>query len=478
MFTLNPKSTTPLVVQIVDGFTQLIHSGNLRPGAKAPSIRQFAHAHGVSVYTVVDAYDRLVALGCFVSRPHSGFFVRKRDPASVPAPGTAASETAHYNFDSMWYLRRVFEARALRMKPGCGWLPSDWLFEDGLRRSLRALAADAVDLGGYGEPKGFAPLRQLVRDLLAEQEIAVSTDQVLLTHGSSQAMDLVARRLVRPGDVVLVDDPGYPNLLFSLRFLGAKLVGVPRTPTGYDLPALEALVLAHRPKVFFTQPRLQSPTGSVANLAHLHRVVQLAEQHQITVVENDIYADLDPEPRPSLASLDQLQRVVYISSFSKTISPNIRTGFLAAPPDMLEDFAQLKMISGLTSSEFSERLAYGALVDGRWRKHLRSLRERLGQAHQRVAQQLEGLGFELFAEPKAGMFLWARHPDIHNATELAYKAAEQDILLGPGHLFSPGLTPSPWFRFNVAFTEHPALQAFLHAQCSASEPASLAANPL
>lgn len=461
MFSLNPKGATPLVVQIVEGFRAAIQGGGLRPGSKAPSIRQFAHAHGVSTYTVVDAYDRLVALGYFVSRPHSGFFVRQREALPRLSAGNAPAEAANYNFDSMWYLRRVFEARALKMKPGCGWLPGDWLFEEGMRRSLRTLAAENVDLGGYGEPKGFMPLRQLVRDLLAEQEIAVSADQVLLTQGSSQAMDLVARRLVRPGDAVLVDDPGYPNMLFSLRFLGARLIGVPRTPDGYDLAALEALVKEHQPKVFFTQPRLQSPTGSVANLAHLHRVVLLAEQHQFTVVENDIYADLDPEPRPSLASLDQLQRVVYISSFSKTISPNIRVGFMAAPPDLLEDFAQLKMISGLTSSEFSERLAYGALVDGRWRKHLRGLRERLAQAHQRVGQALESLGFDLFCEPKAGMFLWARHPDIQNATELAYQAAEQDILLGPGHLFDPELQPSPWFRFNVAFTDDPRVLSFL-----------------
>ncbi|GAA6140698.1 PLP-dependent aminotransferase family protein [Hydrogenophaga sp. 5NK40-0174] len=460
MFTINPKSSTPLVVQIVDGFRELIQSGHLRPGAKAPSIRQFAHAHGVSVYTVVDAYDRLVALGYFTSRPHSGFFVRQRDQASRrQAP--QASESGDYSFDSMWYLRRVFEARGLRLKPGCGWLPGEWLFHQGMRRSLRSLAAEDVELGGYGEPKGFAPLRQLVRDALSEQEIAVSADQVLLTQGSSQAMDLVARRLIRPGDAVLVDNPGYPNMLFSLRFLGAKLIGVPRTPDGYDLQALEALVKTHQPKVFFTQPRLQSPTGSVASLAHLHRVVLLAEQHGFTVVENDIYVDLDPEPRPSLASLDQLQRVVYVGSYSKTISPNIRVGYMAAPPDLLEDLAQLKMISGLTSSEFSERLAYGALVDGRWRKHLRGLRDRLAEAHQRVAQQLEGLGFELFSEPEAGMFLWARHPDIQNATELAYKAAEQDILLGPGHLFDPDLEPSPWIRFNVAFTQEPAVMAFL-----------------
>jgi DNA-binding transcriptional MocR family regulator len=457
MFTLDPHHPTPLVLQIVEGFRELIRSGALRPGAKAPSIRQFAHAHGVSVYTVVDAYDRLVALGYFVSRPHSGFFVRSRDSrheaASDPGP--------QYHFDAMWYLRRVFENRNLRLKPGCGWLPNDWLFGDGLKRSLRTLASQPLDLGGYGEPKGFKPLRQWIRDNLAEQEIALSSEQLLLTHGSSQAMDLVARRLVKSGDTVLVDEPGYPNLLFSLRFLGARLVGVPRTPQGWDLAALEAQILAHRPSVFFTQPRLQSPTGSVAQLAHLHRVVQLAEQYRLTVVENDIYADLDPEPRPSLASLDQLQRVVYIGSYSKTISPNLRVGFVAAHPDLLEDLAQLKMISGLTSSEFAERLVYGALVDGRWRKHLRALRARLTQTQQRTAERLERLGFELFAQPAAGMFLWARHPAIDNASTLAYQAAEHDILLGPGHLFGLDLSPTAWLRFNVAFCDDEALWRFL-----------------
>jgi DNA-binding transcriptional MocR family regulator len=467
MFSLSPQCSTPLVVQIVEGFRQLIQDGSLRAGAKAPSIRQFAHAHDVSIFTVVDAYDRLVAQGYFASRPHTGFFVKHRPVSAAEAPGVP-EQGPNFSFDSMWYLRRIFENRALRLKPGCGWLPGDWLFQEGVRRSLRTLAADNVDLGGYGEPKGYLPLRQLIRDLLAEQEIAVAPEQVLLTQGASQGMDLVARRLVRPGDAVLVDEPGYPNLLFSLRFLGARLIGVPRTPQGYDLAALERLVIEHQPKVFFTQPRLQSPTGSVAQLAHLHRVVQLAEKHDFLVVENDIYADLDPEPRPSLASLDQLQRVIYISSFSKTISPNIRVGYLAANPDLLEDLAQLKMISGLTSSEFSERLAYGALIDGRWRKHIKGVRERLAKAHEAAASRLLNVGFEIFSEPKAGIFLWAKHPDMPNATELAYKAVEQDILLGPGHLFSPELQPSPWLRFNVAFCDDPAVFTFLVAQRKAS----------
>jgi DNA-binding transcriptional MocR family regulator len=457
MFVIDPKSPTPLVTQIVGGFRQMVDDGLLRAGAKAPSIRQFAHANGVSVYTVVDAYDRLVALGYLQSQAHSGFFVRSRGAAGT----TVVDAGGQYSFDSMWYLSRIFENRKLHNKPGCGWLPGDWLFGDGLKRSQRALLTADVDMGGYGEPKGFLPLRQLVRDNLAAREIMLSADQVLLTQGSSQAMDLAARNLVRPGDTVLVDEPGYANLLFSLRFLGAKLVGAPRTPSGYDLDVLEQRIITHRPKVFFTQPRLQSPTGSTASLSQLHRVLQLAEKYDFVVVEDDIYADLDPEARPSLASLDQLKRVIYIGSFSKTISPNIRVGYMAAGAVLLDELARLKMLSGLTSSEFTERLAYGALIDGRWRKHIKTLKDRLARAQQLLATQLLAAGFELFTEPKAGMFLWARHPAVQNAAELAYKAAEQDILLGPGHLFSVDLEPSPWLRFNVAWAQDETVQRFL-----------------
>lgn len=464
MLTLQSPSPVPLVVQIVDGLRKLIEDGALRAGTKVPSIRQFAHAHSVSVFTVVEAYDRLVAQGWLVSRPHSGFFVRRRSGAAVAELPPAAAAARGTAFDSMWYLRKIFENRRLTMKPGCGWLPHDWLFEEGLKRSLRGLAAEEMDLAGYGDPKGFPPLRQWIRDTLAEQEIAVTPEQVLLTQGSSQALDLAARRLVRAGDAVLVDDPGYANLLFGLRFLGAQLIGVPRTPAGYDLAALERLAELHKPRVFFTQPRLQSPTGSVAQLAHLHRVLQVAEKHDMLIVENDIYADLDPDPRPSLASLDQLNRVVQIGSLSKTVSPNIRVGHLVAHPDLVEDLAQLKMIAGLTSSEFGERLAYGALTEGRWRKHLKSLRERLARGHERVVQRLDGMGFEIFAEPKAGMFLWTRHGKLPDAALVSHQAAESDILLGPGHLFSAQLAPSPWMRFNVAYCGDERVFAFLESQ--------------
>lgn len=457
MFTLDPQSPTPLVNQVVDGVRRMVDGGRLRAGSKVPSIRQFAQSHGVSVYTVVDAYDRLVAQGYLLSRAGAGFFVRGRARDEVPEP-----RAPEHRFDANWYSRRVFENRGLKHKPGCGWLPDDWLFRDGLRRSLRHLAAQDVAPGGYGEPKGYPPLRHFVQDLLGTREIAAGLDQVLLVQGSSQGLDLAARCLVRAGDKVLVDTPCYANLLQSLRFLGAELIGVPRTPQGWDLAALDRLAETHRPRVLFTQPRLHCPTGASAQLSQLHQVVRLAEKHDLVVVENDIYSELDPLARPSLASLDQLQRVVHIGSFSKTVSPNLRVGYLAASPGLLDDLAQLKVISGLTSAEFSERLALGTVTDGRWPKHVKSLRDRLAAAHDTVTSRLLGLGFELFCEPKAGLFVWARHPRLPDSAALALEAATQGILLGPGHLFdTDDAGPGPWFRFNVAFSLDDTLYEFL-----------------
>lgn len=460
MLTLSPDLQTPLVSQIVDGLRGLIAGQVLKPGSKLPSIRAFAAAHGVSVFTVVEAYDRLVAQGWLVSRANAGFFVKRRGDEPAPPPG-AIQARAVPRFDARWYLKQIFENRNLPLKPGCGWLPHDWLFGDAVRRSMRQLSGDGPELDGYGLPHGHMALRMVVAESLAEHHLQVDADQVLLTQGSSQALDLVARRLVKPGDVVLVDDPGYPNLLFMLRFAGAHAIGVPRTATGYDLPALEAILALHKPVAFFTQPRLQSPTCSVASVAHLHRLLQLADQHDFVLVENDIYADMDSTARPSLASLDQLHRVIYLGSYSKTISPNLRTGYVLARRDLLDELVQLKMISGLTSSEITERITFGVVTDGRWRKHLKSLRERLAEAHRHVGRRLDSLGFELFHEPEAGMYLWARHPDLPDSAVLSREATGEGIMLGPGQLFLVESRPTGWLRFNVSFSQDERLWAFL-----------------
>ncbi len=459
MLTLRPDISTPLITQIVEGLRGLITSQMLKPGSKLPSIRAFAASHRVSVFTVVEAYDRLVAQGWLVSRANAGFFVKRRDDAPSAVSGECTAEAP--KFDASWYLKQIFENRDLPLKPGCGWLPHDWLFGDAVRRSMRQISSDTSDLDGYGVPLGHRELRAIISDALAEQQITAEPGQIVLTHGSSQGLDLIARSLIQPGDTVLVDDPGYPNLLFMLKFVGAEVLGVPRSGTGYDLEALELILAKRKPKAFFTQPRLQSPTGSVASVGQLHRLLHLAEVHDFVLVENDIYADMDSGARTTLASLDQLNRVVYVGSYSKTISPNLRVGYLLAKPERIPQFVRLKMMSGLTSSDIAERIVLGAVTDGRWRKHLKSLRERLGESHQLASRRLTDLGFEIFHEPEAGMYLWARHPDIADSAVLSQSATQEGIMLGPGQLFLVEPRPTGWLRFNVAFSSDERLWRFL-----------------
>ena len=461
MLQLNHDGAVPLVNQIVDGISGRVDAQTLKPGARMPSIRALAVQLSVSVFTVVQAYDRLVARGVLESRASAGFFVQRI--GRHDAHGEASVE-AHDppRFDAIWYLKQIFESGHLPHKPGCGWLPEDHLFEDGVRRALRRLASEGLRLSGYGDPRGLVELRRLLTQTLAQEHlIQVSTAQVLLCHGSSQGLDLATRTLLSPGDTVLVDDPGYPNLMSMLRIQGARLIGVPRTPDGYDMDALEGVLKTERPKAFFTQPRLQSPTGSRASPAQLHQLLSLAERHDFMLVENDIYADMDTGHQTSLASFGQWERVIHLGSFSKTIAPNLRVGHLLASIQMVEQLAELKMLAGLSSSEVSERLVCHVIEDGRWRRHLRGLRDRLASGHDDVAARLLALGFELFCEPREGMYLWARHPAVPDAREMVQAAADDGILLGLGQLFTVAAEPCGWLRFNVAFSQLPAVGDWL-----------------
>jgi DNA-binding transcriptional MocR family regulator len=461
MLSLDFNAQTPLVLQIVEGMKSLIAERKLRPGTKIPSIRQFAEAHGVSVSTVVEAYDRLVADGHLVPRQSAGFYVRT---TSQGIYREEAQSLRNIRFDPLWFVRKAWESRSAEVTPGFGWVPDAWLDDDAVRRALRNLAAKpASKTLGYGNPRGLTALRLKVCDWLAEQEIGTAPDQVLLTTGASHALELVSQYLLRPGDNVLVDEPGYSVMMSNLRARGARLIGVPWTTQGPDVAVFEKLVTEHQPRAFFTNSRLHNPTGASYSPATAHRILQLAERHDFVVVEDDVCADLDPEARRSLACLDQLHRVIYLTSFSKSISPRLRVGFIAAHQDAIEDITQIKMTTGLTSSELTERLTYEILTEGRFRKHIRALRERLGKAQENAARKLEQAGLQLFDAPKAGLFLWARHPQIEDSAELCNKAIESDLLLAPGHLFMTEGQTTPWMRFNAGFSDNARLYEFFES---------------
>jgi DNA-binding transcriptional MocR family regulator len=327
---------------------------------------------------------------------------------------------------------------------------------------LSALARkNGTHLIEYGNPFGYLPLREHLALLLSELGIAASASQIVLTQGTSQALDLIMRHFIRPGDAVLVDDPGYYNLFGNLRLHGAKLLGVPRNPDGPDIAALEQLAAEHHPPIYFTQSVLQNPTGTDMSPHVSFRVLQLAEQFDFLVVEDDIFCDLQTRNTPRLAALDQLNRVIYARSFSKTLSGSLRVGFLAARQAIADDLADVKMLSSITSSQFVERVLYSMLIDGHYRKFLTRLHKSLGEARLNVIHACERIGLQLFVEPEAGMFLWARFPHVDDALVLTKSASSHGIMLAPGVVFRPHLQRSPWMRFNVATCDDPRVHRWL-----------------
>lgn len=456
--TINPSDALPLTVQITEELRKRIVQRALRPGTRLPSIRRFAKAHGVSTFTVVEAYDRLVDEGFLVSRKGSGFYISARARTNH-ARERINLENAE---DTLWILRSILQERRPVLKPGAGWLPASWLDERLVRNSLRSLARKpAPFIVEYGWPHGYLPLREQLVNKLIGFGIGVQPHQLITTHGVSQAIDLVGRYFVHSGDTVLVDDPGYYAIFGYLKTLGARLVGVPRTQQGPDLAALERIIEEHQPKLFFTMTILHNPTGTSTNPAIAHGLLQLAKKYEFMIVENDTYGDFHPDPLTRLATLDQLNRVIYVSGFSKTVSPDLRVGYIACREDLVEDLVDLKVLTGLTTSQLNEKLILNILASGQYQKHLQNLRERLDQNREITIRKLENCGLEIFAKPEAGMFVLARFKSLSNTAEITSLAATKGIILGPGHLFRPHHEPSPWLRFNVAFCDDPLIYRFL-----------------
>jgi DNA-binding transcriptional MocR family regulator len=437
-----------LIARVMATVRNRISSRILTPGARLPSIRSFATTMKVSKSTVVEAYERLAAEGLIRSRPGSGFFVAAPlAPLSLAEIGSKVDREV----DPLWISRQALETGGDVLKPGCGWLPPSWMPEEGLRRALRALArGNASTLVDYGPPLGLFALRELLARRMAQRGVEASPEQIMLTESGTQAIDLLCRFLLKPGDTVLVDDPCYFNFHALLRAHQAKIVGIPYTPTGPDIGAFAEALSAHGPRLYITNSALHNPTGATLSPLVAHRLLKLAEQSGLTIIEDDIFADFEETPASRLAAFDGLERVVHIGSFSKSLSAAMRCGFIVAPRDWIEPLTDLKIATSFGGAGFSAALMLALLKDGSYRKHMEGVRQRLARAMAETAAKLERIGITPWLEPQAGMFLWCRLPDGIDAAELARKALAKNIVLAPGNAFSHAQTASGFLRFNVA----------------------------
>ncbi|MFL9950355.1 PLP-dependent aminotransferase family protein [Paraburkholderia agricolaris] len=447
---------------MADNLAKQIEEGLLPAGAKLPSIREYAEASGCSKNTVIRAFDILTANGLIEPRRGSGFFVSRQVKAANQVDETTTLDRA---MDVVWLMREQLQVKPEVLNLGEGFPPVEWLEETRLDQyHQRVVRTGVASLFRYGSRYGYLPLRQSLQQKLAGYEIEAGPSQIVLTHGANQAMDMVIRYYVRPGDTVLVDDPGYYPLFGKLKLSGANIVGVPRDVDGPNILKLEEHLATYRPKLFFTQSVGQNPTATDTSAAKAHRILQLAEAHDLTIVENDALADLRPRTLTRIATLDQLRRTIYIGSFAKSVSAALRVGFLACNASLASDLADVKMLTHVSSSEYCERTLDAIISDGHFLRHTNHLQEKLQRATSAAINALTRLGADIYKVTDRSMYLWASLPGYADSMKLAEALIKHGVILAPGAIFSPRSDQiSAYCRFNVAYLADKRFAAALSA---------------
>ena len=459
-----------LAQQLADRFTQRITQRLLAPSTRLPSVRDCAQRHQVSPSTVVAAYDLLQARGLVQARPQRGFFVRDlqaelRGDGSEPAarlagadhgsdtqtlPGfvnTTQQSPLPAPVDATALIRSMFQAQGGLPAPGMGTLPEAWLDAPLLQRALRRVCQQPQAWLRYGDPAGDPTLRAALVRRLGDLGIHAGAEQVVSTLGATQGLDLVSRTLLQPGDAVLVDEPGWAVEFARLTRMGMRLLPVPRGPQGPDLAVMEALLREHRPRLYVTVSVLHNPTGHSITPATAHQVLRLAETYDLTVVEDDTYAWLAPTHHTRLAQLDGLRRTVYVSGFSKILTPQWRVGFVAAAPALAQRLIDTKLLSTLTTPSTLEQAVALCLDQGLLRRHAERVVARLDAARLRTVALAQAAGCH-FVAPPAGLFGWV---DVGSDTEtLAQRLLDEGWLTAPGALFHATRRPGTLMRVNFA----------------------------
>lgn len=260
--------------------------------------------------------------------------------------------------------------------------------------------------------------------------------------------------LLKPDDVVLIDDPCYFNFHALLKVHQVKVIGIPYTPNGPDLEAFKEAIETYNPRLYITNSGIHNPTGATLSLSTAHQLLKLIEQSNLIVIEDDIFSDFEHTLAPRLAALDNLSRVIFIGSFSKTLSASIRCGYIIAKPEWIDQITDLKIATSFSHNGLSAKILHTALTDGSYRKHLDILKVRLAQAMQKTIRKLKAIGIEPWIEPKAGIFVWCRLPEGIDAAKIAQFCLNQEVILAPGNAFSQSKSAGQFIRFNITQSNH------------------------
>ena len=453
---LQPESHVPLYIQLRDQIRALVHSGDLRPGERIPASRELATQLGVHRTTVANAYAELESEGLINGHVGRGTFIRGesvvRNISPLPHPtsvdGGLRWESLFADERGEEFLSRLTQAACRDAISFVLARPAEQFFPiEELRKCSNAVwRREASEILQMGPSDGYPPLKQALVALLRSEGYEAGNENLLITDGGQQALDLVCKAFLRPGDTVLLENPMYPGALAVFTGARARIVGVPvRTESGIgatpgaDVSAIEAVLMQNRVKMMVLTPDFHNPTGTTLPVAERRRLLEIAARFQVPIVEDHIYARLRSrgERVPSLKQLDRSNIVIQIDSFSKIAFPGMRVGWFVAPSNVIERLRLVKQATDLHTGHLSQAILAEYVRRGHLGRHLERTRKAYS-ARQAAIEQ--ALGHHMpsgtkWTRPEGGMCVWLELPPGFDSNDLLIHTRERGVVFAPGRYF-------------------------------------------
>ncbi len=420
----------------------MIRGGTLRPGDKLPSVRELSQTRGVSPTSVLHAYDTLVCEGLIDSRPRSGYYVSvRRPPAEAPRASAPKSASTRLLVSDLVF--DILEAsRDREVVPLGSAFPSPNLFP--WAKLARSLGSSARRMNPWSTveslPPGSMELRRQIAQRYLRLGMTIGVEQIIITSGALEALNLALQTVARPGDTIAIESPTFYGCLQAAERLGLKVVEIPTHPRdGVDLAALARAIAQYPIRACWFMTTLHHPTGAIAPIERKRELVRLLASHEIPLIEDDAYAELQfaSAPSPPAKAFDRKGWVLHCGSFSKCLAPGYRLGWIAAGR-FTQEVARRKIESSLATSLPIQQAIAQMLRHGGYEAHLKKLRERLANQQAAALNSLQRhfpSGYRV-GPPPGGYFLWIECAASVDALEVHRLALSSGISVAPGPMFS------------------------------------------
>jgi DNA-binding transcriptional MocR family regulator len=471
---INRHLHVPLAKQIYQAIVDRIQSDLLEDGAPLPSVRSLSRQINVSLMTVVQAYNTLEEDGFIVRIQGKGTFVRKKEEKSFvkrESPFDWQLSIPDYlpraQFSRYHQISARFEFFSSTIDPGL--LPNRYLEQE----IQRILAQEPRILSTYGEVQGDAALRQALSGYLRGKKIESTPEEILITNGTQQGIDLVARTFVGPGDIVVTEAPTYPAAIDVFRWRGATILPVPVDEEGMRVDMLAALCEKYKPKLIYTMPTFHNPTGTVMSVSRRRQLLDIAYETQSIVLEDDPWSEIyfENQPPSSLKSMDPLGHVIYLKGLSKILAPGCRIGVLAASGTLFHRLVAAKGNTDLGSPLLTQKAILPLLHSERMRNHIQKLRIALQLRRDMMIELLNeqmppGVSWIV---PQGGVNLWLALPPHVDTEEFFVYARNHQLTFLPGAACYPIESQHHFLRLSFSFMNETLLREGVSELCKATD---------